>query len=361
MRRLVVLAVPCFSGAPWDLAAFPRLGAQHELRTLALPEAVSDIDGYVDAVLEALPSNRPTVLVGDSFGALVSIGVAARRPPSLRALVLSGGFAADPNTSTVGRIRAFFGRSLPRFLYRAVTLRAHAAALSSPHDASAEVPWDRGKSRALFLTHTPWESYVARLRAIRGLDLRPLLPKIRVPSLILSPSYDKLVGREATDALLGGIAGANEVVLDGTGHMLRFTHPRRYEAAVLRFLDGVEAESTRLPGAAMPIADSRAPPSPFQLVRQKFRGHLASEGARPPTAEHSPPAGRRPAPSRAHPDRLRQGSNPASGLGLASKGGPTHSRNAGGLDVCARELAPGIGLTCRASSASSAERHATPV
>ena len=236
MTRLYVLAVPCFSGAPWELSHFPRLAGEHELHTLALPERADHLDAYADAVLAALPADRPTVLMGDSFGAFVSIAAAARRPPSLRALVLSGGFAADPNTTIVGRLRAFFARNLPRALYGAVTLRAHAAALASPHDGGAEIPWSRARSRELFLAHTPWESYVARLRAIRGVDLRPQLPSIALPTLVLTPSYDKLVGRDATDALLTGIPRAKEEVLDGTGHMVRFTHPGRYEAAALRFV-----------------------------------------------------------------------------------------------------------------------------
>lgn len=239
MKPLFILAVPCFSGAPWELSCFPRLGAQCELHTLPLPQAADRIDAYADAVLAELPTNRPTVLIGDSFGALVSIAAAGRLPPSLCALVLSGGFAADPNTSALGRLRAYFGRSLPRSLYRAVTLRAHAAALASPHDASAEIPWSQQRSRDLFLAHTSWESYVARLRAISGVDLRPQLSTITVPTLVLSPSYDKLVGREATGALLAGLPRAKEVVLDETGHMLRFSHPHRYEEAVLRFLHGV--------------------------------------------------------------------------------------------------------------------------
>jgi pimeloyl-ACP methyl ester carboxylesterase len=232
-----VVTVPCFSGAPWDLKAFPGLVKAYGATTLALPDRVNTVAANADAVIAEVDRYADVVLVGDSFGAFVALAAALRHPRSLRGLVLSGGFASDPNTSMIGRMRAGLARTLPRAWYKHVTLRAHAAALASPHDAAAEVPWNEKKSRQLFAEHTPWESYVGRLRAIRGADYRAQLAEIEVPTLILSPSFDKLVGREATDTLRDGIRRADEVVLESTGHMFRFTHPHRYEEAVLRFIE----------------------------------------------------------------------------------------------------------------------------
>jgi len=232
-----VVTVPCFSGAPWDLKRFPRLVRAYGATTLALPERVDTVEAHADAAIAEVDRYPDVVLVGDSFGAFVALAAALRHPRSLRGLVLSGGFASDPNISVIGRMRAWFARTLPRAWYKGITLRAHAAALASPHDVAAEVPWSKKKSRQLFVENTPWESYVGRLRAIRGVDYRARLAEIDVPTLILSPSFDKLVGREATDTLRAGIRGAAEVVLESTGHMFRFTHPHRYEEAVARFIE----------------------------------------------------------------------------------------------------------------------------
>jgi pimeloyl-ACP methyl ester carboxylesterase len=232
-----VVAVPCFSGAPWDLRSFPKLAKKYHATTIKLPEASDSVAQHAEAVIAELQRHSNVVLVGDSFGALVSLEVALRRPQSLVALVLSGGFASDPNTSVIGRIRAWFAQALPRGWYDRVTLRAHASALASPHDAGAEVPWSARESRALFLRHTPWESYVGRLRAVRTADYRDRLIEIDVPTLILTPAFDNLVGPKATAELRDGIRGSEEVVLEGTGHMFRFTHPRKYEAAVAHFIE----------------------------------------------------------------------------------------------------------------------------
>ena len=232
-----VITVPCFSGAPWDLKMFPKLVDAYDASSLRLPDRVNTIEPNVEAVLSEVNCHSNVVLVGDSFGAFVALATALRHPRSLVGLVLSGGFASDPNTSPVGRTRAWFARTLPRSWYRQITLRAHANALASPHDAAGEVPWNSARSRALFADNTPWESYVGRLHTIAAADFRAELAEIDVPTLILSPSYDKLVGRERTKELRKGIPGAEEVVLDGTGHMFRFTHPHQYEDAVTRFIE----------------------------------------------------------------------------------------------------------------------------
>jgi len=232
-----VVTIPCFSGAPWDLKRFPGLVSAYGATTLALPDRVDTVEANADAVIAEVERYSEVVLVGDSFGAFVALAAALRHPRSLRGLVLSGGFASDPNTSVIGRMRAWFARTLPRAWYKGVTLRAHAAALASPYDYVAEVPWTMKKSRQLFAENTPWESYVGRLQSIRVTDYRGRLAEIDIPTLILSPSYDKLVGRKATDTLLDRIPGAQEIVLERTGHMFRFTHPRRYEEAVARFIE----------------------------------------------------------------------------------------------------------------------------
>lgn len=87
--------IPCFSGAPWNAE---QLAPYRELpeRTLRLPEGVNDIERYADFVENAIADLDDYVLVGDSFGANIALALATRRPQGLRALVLSGGFAANP-------------------------------------------------------------------------------------------------------------------------------------------------------------------------------------------------------------------------------------------------------------------------
>lgn len=125
---------------------------------------------------------------------------------------------------------------MPGPLYRQVVLRFHAVSLASPHDDDGQVPWTQADSRRLFLDHTPHAAYVNRARAAFSADYRERLHQIEVPTLILTPSHDELIGEQAATTLRDGIPDAREVVLPDTGHMFRFTHPLTYATAIRDFL-----------------------------------------------------------------------------------------------------------------------------
>jgi pimeloyl-ACP methyl ester carboxylesterase len=239
-----LVTIPCFSGAPWDerqLAPF----AGRDVRTMRLPEAVDDVEAYADYVAAQVADLDSYVLVGDSFGAVVALTLATRRPRGLAGLVLSGGFAANP----LPRWKAVASRA-SRFavgpLYRQGTLRFHAFQLASRFDAAAEVAHTQHDYLRLFVEHTPRRSYVARVRSVLGFDVRSRLGRVDVPTLLVTPEDDTLVGTRAAKEMLAGIAGAREVVLPQTGHMFRFTHPDRYGRTVTEFVDGAIAAAGSL-------------------------------------------------------------------------------------------------------------------
>ena len=135
-------------------------------------------------------------------------------------------------------VRAKIGaaRFLPGRLHRQITLRFHAASLASPHDREGQRPLDARDFRRLFLENTPWQSYTARAHAAFSADYRDRLYQIDVPTLIVTPSHDKLIGPDAAAVMIEGIPDATEVVLKRTGHMFRFTHSHTYAAAVESFV-----------------------------------------------------------------------------------------------------------------------------
>jgi pimeloyl-ACP methyl ester carboxylesterase len=230
-----VVTVPCFSGAPWELEKLTPL-SHLPLKTMRLPEGQDDIEQYADFVAQQVTELGCYVLVGDSFGAVVSLAFATRKPPGLRALILSGGFAANPVRNPLLKARIKASRFLPGPLYRMITLRLHAASISSPYDAEGQVPWSEARSRVLFRENTPYRSYVARVKAALEVDYLDRLDRIDVPTLIITPEYDTLIGERAAQEMLDGIRDVREVVLNRTGHMLRYSHPVVYAETVLTFL-----------------------------------------------------------------------------------------------------------------------------
>lgn len=73
-----------------------------------------------------------------------------------------------------------------------------------------------------------WES-------LRGLDLRPRLPEIRVPTLVLHGRYDP-VPLAASETLVGRIDGARLAVFEDSGHALYSEETDRFVAELDAFL-----------------------------------------------------------------------------------------------------------------------------
>lgn len=230
-----IVTIPCFSGAPWDLDKLTPL-VDWPLRTMALSDGVDSIEAYADYVAEQVAHLDDYILVGDSFGAVVALAIAVRRPRGLRGLVISGGFAANPVTSRIARGKIAAARFLPGPLYRKLTLRLHAASLASPYDAEGEYPLSEQDTADLFRAYTPWRSYTARAKAAFSADYRSQLARIDVPTLILTPEHDTLIGEDAATILRRGIADSVEHVIPRTGHMFRFTHPVIYSRHIADFI-----------------------------------------------------------------------------------------------------------------------------
>jgi len=230
--------IPCFSGAPWHLDEMTAL-QNRAMRTLRLPNDVSELETLADFITDQTKDLESYVLVGDSYGAVSSIAVATRRPTGLKGLVLSGGFAKSPITSPLLKTLAALAPFFPGPFYRQTTLRVHAAQLASSFDRDGEISWSTGKTRALFIKETPHRAYVNRIRSIEKTDYTAQLKNIDVPTLILTPADDKLIGKEAAGILLEGIKHAQEVVMPRTGHMFRFSHPGAYSLEIRKFMERV--------------------------------------------------------------------------------------------------------------------------
>jgi pimeloyl-ACP methyl ester carboxylesterase len=229
-----IVTVPCFSGAPWDDRQLEPF-AGRKVRTMRLPEGLNDVEAYADFVAEQVADLDSYVLVGDSFGAVIALTLATRQPAGLVALVLSGGFAANPLPRWKG-IASRASRFAGGPLYRQGTLRFHAYQLASKFDAGAEIPLTQNDYRQLFIENTPQRSYTARVTSVVDFDVRDRLDRVNVPTLLVTPQDDKLVGEDAAKEMLAGIPGAREVVLPTTGHMFRFTHPDLYGRTIAEFI-----------------------------------------------------------------------------------------------------------------------------
>lgn len=198
-----IVTIPCFTGAQWTSRQLAPFG-DRRVTTMRLPEDIDDVESYANVVASQVANLDAYVLVGDSFGAVIALTLAIRQPKGLVGLVLSGGFAANP-LPRWKRVAVRASRIALGPAYRQGTLRFHAHQLASQFDTDGENPLNTNDFRQIFLDNTPHRSYVARVRSVLNFDVRHQLHRVNVPTLLLTPQTDTLVGNAAVADLLAGI------------------------------------------------------------------------------------------------------------------------------------------------------------
>ena len=193
------------------------------------------LHGYADCVMafvEALGLERPH-LGGLSFGAGLALEVFNRHPRLPATLVLASayaGWAGSLGREAAERRRAEFLRNADRPIDEVV--REFSDTL---FDASA--PDSVVASTAELMRETRPAGIRAMANALADADLREVLPRIDVPTLLVYGENDRrspvAIGRD----LHAAIAGSALVVVDGAGHAVNLEAPERFDEALRRFLE----------------------------------------------------------------------------------------------------------------------------
>ena len=184
--------------------SFPlRPAGRYEMETLA--------DDLVSIIRDA-GFERATVL-GESFGGLMVMAAALRHPDYFERMILVNTFAAFPNRTKIN-LGVALCTVLPYSLLQAYRTRTAPRNLFSD-DVEEE-------DRRTFLENardTNLEGYFSRMRIIRKMDLRPSLPEIKVPALVVAGTDDRVLNAvEAAREIASGLPRAKMKVLEGTGH-----------------------------------------------------------------------------------------------------------------------------------------------
>jgi pimeloyl-ACP methyl ester carboxylesterase len=184
------------------------------------------------ALLDHLKIERSYVL-GSSFGATVALRAMRQRPERLPRGVLQGGLAYRP-LRVAERVFAWLFRRLPGPTAR---LPRRERLLELVHQEPFE-----GRAPEVWRAYVEWTGQ-ARLRALghqagwlHRLDLRPDLPHIRQPVLLVHGDRDSTVPRAHAEMLLAGLPSAGLAVIEGAGHVPYYSHPEALAEVVRQFL-----------------------------------------------------------------------------------------------------------------------------
>jgi len=205
-----------------------------------------DINQWVDdavAVLDAVGSER-AVIFGISAGGPTAMLFTAQHPARARALILYGGYArfvrGDDYEFGFERsaVSSFIGHALANW---GTGVGISVLAPSRAKDADAKQYWARLQT----ISASP-AAAATFLRALSEIDIRDVLPSIRVPTLILHPQRDMSVPIEAARLMHGLIAGSALVELDSDVHLIWLSD----------VIDEIADEIETFVGAAADVSDT---------------------------------------------------------------------------------------------------------
>jgi aminoacrylate hydrolase len=184
------------------------------------------------ALLDHVAAKR-SYAFGSSFGSTIALAALHRAPERLPRAILQGGFACRPLAAAellLARLARCCPGTMRRLPFRTALLRHNHFA---PFAARGPEVWE------FFLKRwgsPPLAAAARRALLLHQLDLRPLLPAIHQPVLLVTGDCDPLVNRRCEEELLHGLPQVRRVELERCGHVPYFTHPELLAEVVRRFL-----------------------------------------------------------------------------------------------------------------------------
>jgi len=192
---------------------------------------------YADCLagfLNAVDIGRPHI-VGISFGGALALALYGRHPAVPRSLVLAGAYAGWAGSLPPDEVERRLGR-----ISEEIT---HAPSEWMPRYMtgmfSESAPAELAEQAFALASDIHPQASLTMLRAMAGADLRDVLPRIQVPTLVLHGDRDTRsplsVGRDLHEQ----IPGSQLVVLPGVGHASNLEAAEAFNRAVRTFVASI--------------------------------------------------------------------------------------------------------------------------
>lgn len=210
--NFTAVLLPGLDGTGVQFAPLVRALGEN-LRTLVVsyPDRHATYQDHVTTVVKALPKGSPYLLIAESYSGPVAIEVAARRPEDLKGMVLCATFHKCPYP-LLTQLRSLL-QVLPPWRVPASLLAPLLLGVHRTPELIALL--DEALSRV-----KPWVLR-ERLDNVAGVDTSSVTRSVTVPTLYLRAKADRIVPRQAGDALAASIPGAIIRELEGPHFLLQ--------------------------------------------------------------------------------------------------------------------------------------------
>lgn len=198
---------------------------------ISLAGFVLDLEAVVDAL-----KLEPFAMLGISQGAAIAIAYAVRHPEMVTKLVIHGGYALGRNmrgsADEIEKAQTFLSMMKHGWGDEKSAFMRAFTSVFIPSGTSEQIKWLADLQR---ITTTP--DNATRIRnACDDIDIKELLSKIQVPTLVLHCRHDNVAPLEQGRLLAASIPNARFVTLESDNHVLLAGEP-----AWSKFIDEVEA------------------------------------------------------------------------------------------------------------------------
>lgn len=214
----------------------PALATRHRVHVGDVHFRFDTLPQMAAALLAEHPG-RP-VLVGTSMGGMLAMEAARQAPQRVRAMALLG-TTARPDTPELIRLRSeaivlFEQGRMDEVLRANVPFAFHAGGEG------------RSELIATYLAFVRRAGAAALVRQNRAVmareDLRPHLPALRCPTLVVCGQSDLLTPPDCSTEIAAAVPGARLELLPECGHLLTLEQPARVNALLLEWLAGLPVD-----------------------------------------------------------------------------------------------------------------------
>ncbi|MCZ7526742.1 MAG: alpha/beta hydrolase [Acidimicrobiia bacterium] len=217
-----------FTVVAWDAPGCG--GSSDPPETFRLPDYADCLARFVDA----LGMGRPHVL-GHSWGSGLALELFRRHATVPSTLLLAGAYAGWAGSLPAEEVEARLGLTLQV----ADRLPDGFDPGSVPGLFSAALPEERAAEMAAVMAEIRPTGTRVMAHSFAEADLRDVLGRIDVPTLLLYGDADERSPLDVARALHDAIPTSSLVVLPGLGHMAHLEAPEAFDAEVRRFLAGL--------------------------------------------------------------------------------------------------------------------------
>lgn len=230
-QRIWSALVPLLS-ADHHVVTFDLTGSGRAESTAWDPPRYATLEGFARDIIDVvgdLGLPGPPVIVGHSLGANLALQAAVAAPGLAARLILlltTPRFLDDPPDYRGGFDESGLAEILGTMDRNFVSWAGSFAAFVAPQPETAHA-----MTEAITATDPGLTRHLTEL-AFRS-DLRPLLPRVGVPTLCVQSTHDPIIPRSAADLLVQSIPGARQELLSVPGHCPHLSHPRLV-ASVIR-------------------------------------------------------------------------------------------------------------------------------